>query len=331
VVAVANTAAPGTKSAAIKEIDRVGFKYEEVAQYDLSQLSVDRRVQVREPKHYAPKDAVEQYAIQMGETEFPPIVVTSDGWIVDGNTRVGARLKRKEKFNPALVLDVVYNNATERQRDDLHVLAATLNSQNGTRLTAKEARNAAAWFIERGVKPELIARAIGLRPSSITAVRKEIEASKKLAKVGMDDNGDLKGASLRALGAKDVINLNDVPFKELASLAGDAGLNASEIVAAAKAARETGSDSGALEYLAKEREEFGDRIREKSYTGASRPPVSRQLRQHLGFVTKFSGREHELLETDPKVFNTAIETLENAITVLQTLLAIQQGRYSEVN
>lgn len=324
------SAAPGTKSnATIKEIERLGFTYEEVADYDLTQLSVDRRVQVREVNHYAPKDTVERFAIQMGEVAFPPIVVTSDAWIVDGNTRVGAKQKRKEKFAPALVLEVVWNNATERQKDDLHVLAATLNAMNGLPLTSKETRVVAAKFIERGYKPEQIARAIGLKPASIAAVKREIDAAAKLERVGLDANGSLKGASLRALGAKDPLNLNDVPFKELAKLAADAGLNASEIVSAAKEARKTGSDTGAIEFLEKERQEHADRIREKELTGGSRPPMSRQLRQHLGFVTKFAGREHELIETDPKVSATHIEAIQSSIDVLSTLLQRQQGDYAE--
>lgn len=317
------SAAPGTKPSAVVEIDRLRISYTEVADYDLTQLSAERRVQVREEVHYAPRDAVERYAIQMGETAFPPIIVTSDAWTVDGNTRIEASLKRKDKFFPALVLDIAWEKATPTQQNNLYILAATLNANHGTSLTARETRVVTASFIERGVTPEQIARAIGLKPASVTAVKKEIDASKKLQHVGLDDNGSLKGASLRALGAKDVLNLNDVPFKELALLSADAGLNASEIIATAKTARESGSDSGALEYLAQERVDLGDRIAEHELTGSRKPPVSRQLRQHLGFVTKFAGREHELVETDPKVAAAHAETVRNAIAVLEALLKAQ--------
>jgi hypothetical protein len=322
---VTPSAAPGTKTAAVTEIERLGFKFEEVADYDLTQLSPERRVQVRETMHYAPKDAVEKYAIMMGETSFPPVIVTRDAWIVDGNTRVGAKLKRKEKFFPALVLDVSWDGGTEKQKDDLLILAATLNSMHGLPLTPKEVRQVTAIFIERGFKSEQIARAIGLKPSSIAAVKKEIDAAKKLDRVGLGSNGELRGASLRALGAKNVLVLNDVPFKELAQLAADAGLNSGEIVSVAKAAKETGSDSEQVEVIQAERLELGDRIREHSLTGSGKPPVSRQLRQHLGFVTKFSGREQELIETDPKVTATHAEAVRNAVNVLNVLLEAQGG------
>jgi hypothetical protein len=321
---MATSTAP-TKPVAIVEIDRLGFAWSEVADYDLTRLSTDRRVQVREVGHYAPREVVERYAIQMGETAFPPIVVTSDDWIVDGNTRVGAKLRRKEKFSPAIVLDVAYKGANPKQESLLHALAATLNATNGLPLTPKETREVATKLVTLGWKTEQIGRAIGLAPGGVTAVKKEIDAVTKLKRVGLDANGAVKGASLRALGAKDVVGLNDVPFRELAKLAADAGLNAGEITTTAKEARATGSDTAAVDMISRLRTEHGDRIRERELTGVGKPPVARQLRQHLGFVTKFAGREHELLETDPKVNATHIEAVTNAVAVLTAVLQMQKG------
>lgn len=315
------------KPSAVVEIERLGFKSTEVAQYDLTRLSKDHRVQVRDENNYAPKDSVEQYSIQMAETEFPPIVVTNDDWIVDGNTRVGAALRRKMKFFPALVLDVNWKGTSAKRQAELYALAATLNNNNGQRLTAKETRNVAARFISLGWKTEQIGRAIGLGVGSVTAVKKEIDAADKLHRVGMDSNGSLKGASLRALGAKEVVGLNDVPFRELATLAADAGFNASEILNAAKDARATGSDANALEALATMRAEMGARIRDRKLTGYHRPPASRRLRQSLGNVVKFTGREQELIETDPKDRGTHIESITSAIAVLTEVLRLQ-GEYS---
>lgn len=322
---MAVTSVTPTKPTAITEIERLGFGWTEVADYDLTRLDTTRRVQVRDLSHYAPKDSVERYAIQMGETAFPPIVVTSDDWVVDGNTRVGARLLRKEKFSPAIVLDVAWKGASRKAQNELHALAATLNASNGVPLTARETREVASRLIELGWKTEQIGRAIGLKASSVTQVKREIEAAAKMRRVGLDPNGSVKGPSLRALGTKEVLALNDVPFKELATLAADAGLNAGEIVGTAKEAKTTGSDEGAMGVVSKLRGELGDRIREKELTGVGRPPVSRQLRQHLGFVTKFVGREQELIETDPKVHQTHLEALTTACDVLDAVLKMQKG------
>jgi hypothetical protein len=321
---MAATSTAQAESTAITEIERLGFKWTEVAQYDLTRVSVEQRVQVREPRHYAPKESVERYAIQMAHSVFPPIVVTADDWIVDGNTRVGAALRRDTKFFPAIVLGIAWGGASTKQRDELYALAATLNAQNGVPLTARETREVTARFVALGWKAEQIGRAIGVRASGVTAVKKEIDAATKLRHVGLDPNGSLNGASLRALGTKEALGLNDLPYKELAKIAADAGLNASEIVTAAKEARAAGSDTGAAEVLTALRTEMGDRIREQSLTGHAKPPVSRQLRQHLGFVTKFAGREQELIETDPKVSPTHLETLENAVRVLTAVIGMQR-------
>lgn len=318
------TSAAQTELTAITEIERLGFKWTEVAQYDLTRVSVDKRVQVRESKNYAPRESVERYAEQMAHSMFPHIVVTSDDWIVDGNTRVGAALRRDSKFFPAIVLDVEWGGSSPKQQNELYALAATLNAQNGVPLTARETREVTARFVALGWKAEQIGRAIGVKASGVTAVKKEIDAASKLRRVGLDPNGSLRGASLRALGTKEALGLNDLPYKELASIAADARLNASEIVSAAKEARASGSDTAAADSLATLRTELGDRIREQALTGNAKPPVARQLRQHLGFVTKFSGREQELIETDPKVGPKHAETIETAIKVLTAVLGMQK-------
>jgi ParB-like chromosome segregation protein Spo0J len=310
---------------AIAEIERLGFTWTEEPQYDLGGLADDRRVQVREVGHYTPGDTVARYAEMMGHSQFPPIIVTKDAWWVDGNTRGAAAKLRGQNFFPALVLDVEYlgPTTTEQQRNELYALAATLNSHHGVPLTTKEARNVAARFIDLGWKADQIGRAIGLKASSVTAVRKEIEAEAKLHRVGLDANGSIKGTSLRALGAPAALGLNDEPYKALAVLAGDAGLNAAEIGAVAKEAKATGSDSAAIAYLDTQRTEHADRIKARELTGGSRPPVARQARQHLGFITKFEGRESELLERNPAVYEAHRESLQKTITVVSKVLELQ--------
>lgn len=320
----APTISPAAK--AIIEIERLGFTWREDAAYDLERLDVKRRVQVRESKNYAPREQVERYAIQMGESVFPPVIVTKDDWIVDGNTRVGASLVRKQKFFPAIVLDVSYD--TEKaKRPLLDALAATLNSQNGEPLTARERRTVAAKFIELAWKPDQIARAIGVKPATLTQVKQELDALRMMNDVGMS-NGHLSAAALRSLGKKPAIHLNKKPYRDLAELAESAALNSSEITDIAKTAKDTGSDDDAVEVIAKAKTEFAERIRERTLTGAVKPPLARQLRQHLGFVTRFDSGVTEIIETNPAVAAQHIQALEKAVDVLTRALAEQKARIS---
>jgi ParB-like chromosome segregation protein Spo0J len=318
---------PQVPPSAITEIKRLGFSYTEVAQFDLGELSVDRRVQVREVGHYAPKDAVDRYAVQMSQSQFPPIVVTLDGWLIDGNTRVGAAEKRQQKFFPAIVIQIEYagRTTTEKTQKELRALALTLNSNHGVPLTAKEARDGARDLISLSWRAEQIARALGLKPAVLTQVRREIAAEDKLRKVGFTAYTSLGGAALRALGSKDAQALNDAPFLGLALLAADAGLTATETTTAAKDVREIGSEEGQIQKLEALRTEFGDRIRERALTGKGKPAPSRQLRQHLGMVMKYEvATAHELLETDPAVNDTAMRFLDHCIPVLIALRNMQR-------
>jgi hypothetical protein len=318
------TAIPTPKPSWVVEIERLGFGFKEVAQYDLSKLDTSRRVQVRDTSHYAPKDEVERYAIQMAHSEFPPIVVTSDDWITDGNTRAGACEVRGNKFFPAIVLDVEWATATQKRKDELRALAATLNSQNGRALDRKEARAMGRTLVGMGWKSEQIGRALGITAGVVGQVKKEIDAEKKLTKVGLDGNGSLKGASLRALGVQQVLDLNDKPYREVAVLAADAGLNAKEIVALAKEAKAKGSDDDALALITATRAELSERIKDQQLTGKSKPPAARLLRQALGGVVKYAGQELSLVETNPEAIPQHVEMLTTAVAVLQEALRLQE-------
>lgn len=319
-------ATPTIDAKSITEIERLGFTYRVEPQFDLDQLDPSRRVQVRETNHYAPREAVERYSVQMQFSQFPAVIVTADDWIVDGNTRVGASQLRKQKFFPAIVLDAKFKGGGAKQEGELYALAATLNATNGEPLTRREIRAVTQKFVALGWKADQIARAVGIKTNTVTAVGKEIRASAKLRRVGMDPNGSLKGASLRALGSGDAVTLNDIPFRDLAQLAADAGLNMGEISTIAKEVKALGADTLATDRLQEKRAEMADRIREQELTGRAKPPLSARLRQSLGAVVKY--KDHEgypevLLETNPDAYAKHVTALQESIEVLTKVLERQ--------
>lgn len=322
-------ATPDKTSPILAEIEALGFTAKLEPEYPLGRLSKDRRIQFREESNFSPKDAVERFAIMMGEAlpDFPPIVVTKDDWMVDGNTRHDASLRRKLKFFKALVLDVKYNGADQKTADYLHILAATLNSKAGVGLTAKERRMAVARFLAQGFTIHQIAKRVGLGTGTVTQVKREIAAAAKLASVGLS-NGAIRGASLRALGDDAILALNDEPYRQLAVLAKEAEMNVAEIRAAAKAAKATGSDTAGLAVLADLRGQFEPRIREVALTGTVKLTDARMLRQHLGYVVKFKGNELALVETNAGLGAQHIASVRTSIEVLSALLRAQEVRTS---
>lgn len=320
-------ATPGVNDKAITEIERLGFKWTLVPQFDLDRLSPDRRVQVRESDHYAPHAMVERYAVQMDKNEFPPIVVTANDWIVDGNTRIGASLRRKQTHFPAYVLNARYDPedpATEKTRAELDALAATLNQQNGQSLTHKEARVLIRKLIAMDWLADQIGRAVGVTKQTVAAVKKEMAAEERLAKLGLR-NGAIAGPSLRALGSETVLALNDEPYRQLTTLAVEAGLNTSEILDAAKDARATGSDVAALTKIADLRRESDERIKEHELTGGGKPPPSRMLRARLGYIAKYEDNPRIFVETNPSEAARHITEIERTLAVLEAVVRLQKA------
>lgn len=308
------------------EIERLNLPYHEEAQFDLTKLDGNRLVQVRDNVNYAPSETVDQYVVQMKESVFPPIIVTADDYITDGVTRFTACTKSGTKHFPAVVIEVEWTKATQARKDQLLILAATMNSMGGKRLTAGETRNAIEVMLRSNVKQEEIARRIGAALNTVVQVQREVNARAKLDRVDVEWK-TLRPASLRALGVASLIDMNDLPYQALAKLAVDAGLNSREIADLAKAVKETGADHAGMELINNNRTEMLDRIADHNLTGNGHPPLSLQLRRNLGFINKHAdGNEYKLVEhsASAEVRKDHAKAIRTAIGVLQAVLNDQQ-------
>ena len=327
---MATTGSSAARPDHIAELERLAFKWEEVAQYDTTALSFDRRVQVRESNHYLDKNLVTRYRHQMGQAKFPAVIVTQDGYICDGNNRLEAHRLRGERYVAAIVIKENYADATPNRQREFRALAATLNNLSGQPLTAKESREAITPLIELGWLPAQIQRVVGAKVGDINRLKWEIAAHARLQRVGLT-NGEVRarGASLRALGKPSTLGLNDAPYKALAELAMDAALNTTEVVTIAKAADATGSDVEALAYIAAQRADRLGEIKDKALTGSSKPPAARMLRQRLGYINGFADNPAGLIEANPPTMQSHIAYIETAQAVLADVLALQVARLAE--
>jgi hypothetical protein len=304
-----------------EDITQLGFKIREfVPEYEIAKLK--DRVQIREERHVAPKANVMEYAERMKNEPTEAILVTADGYTVDGNTRIAAAKKIKRQFLPAYVLEVNYDEADQKTKDRVEILAARAN-RHGTPLDKREKRKAVRGCITQGWKTDMIGYYIGVTPSAVTQVKNEIAAEDKMKKIGMSENG-LSGASLRALGQ--IAEVNDKPFEEIAKLASDAGLNAGEIKALGKQVREAGADKTALDLIKAERVAREESIQELKLTGSSSPPPARKLKQHLGFINGYSERPGVLVEPNPEYVDEYVEALEASVATLAAVLREQKAR-----
>lgn len=327
---------PGRGSLAEIELQRLGLPALLSAQYDLllpgpevdKDGTLTKRAQVRDSSNYAPTENVDRYAVQMAESEFPPIIVTLDDYIADGNTRRAASLKRKVRYFPAWVIQIKYETASPEKRMQIEALAATMNAQNGQPLTLKERRRHCASLIKMNWKNEQIARALGIPTSQVTSIRQEADARARIMAVGIK-NGRLREPSLRALGKVPVLALNNAPYVELVRLAEDAALKADEIITLAREAKETGSDTAALQRLAEVRKEMEERIRQNALTGVGNPSPAAMLRRFSGWILRYTENPGLLAETVPAVMFKHRDILSNIAAVAQGALARQDSLIEE--
>jgi hypothetical protein len=96
---------PDSAKMTIERVRRLGFTDFEFDPFYPVPPDVQRRVQIRNDEHYKPTAAIAPIAESMSRNEpIEPIVVTRDGYIVDGNTRVRAAHRAKKEFMEAVVL-----------------------------------------------------------------------------------------------------------------------------------------------------------------------------------------------------------------------------------
>lgn len=313
--------APPSASQAIREITRLGLKFGYVPQYDLTQLTDDRRIQVREEKHYAPAANVKAFAAAMANsTDFPPVIVTKCKRLIDGSTRRDASLKNGVAVFHAIVLEVDMETSDEVTKRRVHILGATMNQANGLRLTPTEAKRQAIYAIEDGWNPQNIARAYGLARSAVGKLKRAFHAGERLDKLGIK----IPEHDMPLFGTTKVLALRDKPYSDLVQLALDAGLKTGEVDEIALAISGAKSDKAGQAILTKRRAAMQQRIIDHGLTGQGKPSKASQLRRTLGQILPFEGEEYQLAEHgDEETGNDHLSRIERAIKVLKAAASYQ--------
>jgi ParB-like chromosome segregation protein Spo0J len=183
------------------------------AEYPLRKIDADyNESQVRLPDHRAPSDTVTEFTTQMGgqlqlgRLTFPPLVLTHNGRLIDGNTRKAAAEQNGLETFP------VYLVRLPRPDHGL-MIGAALNQMGGKRLTAEEAFAAAEKMMRENYADEAIARTLGRSVQSVRNYRRERR---------YHDAADRTGVTSLTIGRQAQRHLADInhdePFKAAAQL-----------------------------------------------------------------------------------------------------------------
>jgi hypothetical protein len=325
---MAANAMPIEARAAQEQLEAYGFKSRYVPAYELAQLSPERRLQVRDShkaEGFANKRLAAQYGNQLkhGVDGWPPIIVTEDKWLVDGNTRTGGCLTVERPVFPALVVEGEYGKMPPAQRFRLESLFGTINQKNGARLSPSELNDYLKHQVRNGATKEQLEQRYGVSQSAISNAQREVRFEKRADEVGYD-NDDIKSTVKRELARGPIMdNLSNEEFKAFTTLSIDAGLEPKEISETFKEIRAE-EPAARANKIAQLRQDNEERIVNLQTTGKAAQGNAQQLRRYLGWIVKFTDSPHELIETNPDVIDKHTEAIETAITVLQGVLNAQK-------
>ncbi len=151
----------------------VPFDFDEA--FPLNKIQTKAYTQVRQAEHRAPKENVEQYALQMGNGAiFPPIILAqNDKAIIDGNTRVAAAKRCGYKTIAAYIVKPA--NASIAR-----IIGSTLNQFGGARLTGDELIEVASAYLDEGITDAEIARCLGRTAEWARKFRKKAEFDQRV-------------------------------------------------------------------------------------------------------------------------------------------------------
>jgi hypothetical protein len=300
------------KFAAIEALIKthVGVEPRLESQYDRLKIRSDDRVQSRIDKNTAPKHMVERYANQMGEFEFPPVIVTEDAIIVDGNTRNKARGLRNERYMQVLVVPISWDTADAATRRKLLFLSELINNMNGLPLGDEERKKMVMTMLDQDAPDEEIVTKVGMALRDVGELREQHRAMARLKQIGIDPvTTDLSERTLRAFGKPKVMRLDDESYRGLADLCQDADLKANEVKQLAGSIDALKSAELRRDSLARERQAREPEISAKK-SGQQLKNLVAHLRGKLQFL--LDNPVSAFVERNPERVDEYLQLLGNA-------------------
>lgn len=315
---------PDAAKPSVELIEKLGFSWKLDASYPTP--TVAQEVQIRDENHRGPSSQVAQYAAAMRNgDQFAPIIVSGDGYTIDGNTRARAAAKNGYLTVQAFILDDNWIGGSEKVQRRMHALGAAFNVRNGRGIDRNEIGNAVKELAKDTIfSAARISALLNVSEYTVYAVLSEQRARARATDLGLTVNSKVPGGHLKKLG--DAGNkLKDKPFVELLALIQDSGLSLRETQDLIRAVVEAGSDDEAVALVQKDRESRREQIAEFRAAGRSRLPVSAQLRQRLGGILAHANNPTALAENNPTVAAEHLRMMRTAVLILNTAIRYQEA------
>jgi hypothetical protein len=300
----------------------LGVEPELVEDFDLLRLDTDERLQVRLDPNNAPAEMVNRFVHQMSFSQFPPMVVTADDRIVDGNTRRKSYHQRETRFAPVLVIPISYDEADDDTQAKLRLVGLMLNNTNGKPLNREERKILVRDALDVGMTNTQIAGISGFNMNMVASLKREIVGEEVIEDFGIEKEKvqKLSSPQLGAIGQQE--DLEEERLEPLVKLAVDANLGSKEIKALGVDVRRASSEDDAKRIVKQAREANAARIKVIEKGGLGKPPAARGLRQKLGFIT--ARNAESMVETNPNEMKEHLSAVKASIDILTQVAKLQE-------
>lgn len=312
------TELPGYARSTATHIRKFSFTWRFFQDHGLADVS--KRVQVRDIKQLAPPHEVNRYAEAMKRgDQFPPVIITADGYLVDGATRTEAARKRGWTGFPTFVLDINYGDALPVQQKQLVYMGAGFNLTHGRGMNTKNIADIVLEVTDVDDTPSEVARKLHISTSTASTLLNAANAKKRAERLGVDVDGTLTNSALKLFGGKSS-RFTDPVFKEFFKLAQDAKLPYGTVNSLAKRLEAAGTEHERIDILDTERLAYRDLIE----GGATSPSPAAKLRQNLGFLLRVDDPE-KLIEHEGGAVSQHNDALTKAAEKLFAVIEAQQN------
>ena len=132
--------------------------------------------------------------------KFPPMVVTADGWVLDGLHRRDAMELRKITSSGVIRIERNYEGAPVALQDQFAMMAAKLNQRNGDRMTVKEMEDLIASLSGHNM-PGDIARLAGVSVATVKDIMSANKARNKARDMGLETS-HISRTALKSVGTR---------------------------------------------------------------------------------------------------------------------------------
>lgn len=307
---------PPYAQAYVARIRAFGFGWAFAEEHPL--VPTGKRIQVRDSEYLAPPKEVTRYeqALRKGD-QMPPVIVTADGYLVDGATRTEAARKVGWNHYPAFRLDVAFENATAPQRRELMALGAGFNLTHGRGMNTANIARIIADVMEDDDSPKDIAKKLHIPESTANTLVNAARARRQASRLGVELTGTLSNTHLRIFGAK-YHQYTEPVWAEFLSLAQDARLTIAAIMDLSRRLDATGTERGRMDLLDTERVILRDRINGAAVSSSK----AAKLRQSLGYLLVQDAES--LAEREPSAASTHVTTLREAARQLANVIEAQE-------